>query len=260
MLRFPLMDPCDVESMIRRIKDHLRTHNIQSMTPHTVGPTRYLIIGEEHGHKEKIMRTTTPTFSQLLQQLDQECHCPIDLYVEGAWEHREESRHKQHWTTPEKVMEEFDGDSLDVIRVAVQRCSKIRVHTIDVRFPHVLNAFESLGDDQLWSDLKWNAELMKCLTNKNKHKIQNETLQRFVDDQLRGTLEQVDKIATRSNHTRADAWDGFSRLNEPYTLARMLREFNGPLCVFYGGDNHAQRLNEAFDTLLAKYTSTAATT
>lgn len=241
---------CEPEYLVDELLPHLETSNIESVTVHELDGKNFIMIGESHGTQE-LREENKKTFASFLQRLDAECNCNIDVFVENNWTNRGESKNKQHWTTPDAMME-MGGDSLDTTRVAVQECDKIRLHNVDVRDEGFLQfAYSPYSEDDnlirmYGMSLNTNAQLMQTIARKSVRKI-NEKYKPVVTQQIDDVAQHARSLINTSEFS--PIWNAYSMLNDPYTLARMLRRDNSDLCIFYGGDNHAQRLNSMFTLL-----------
>lgn len=179
--------------------------------------------------------------------------------------YREESKKKEYWTTPENLIEQHpEADTLDFVRLSVQNCANIRVHNVDLRdqgfmqFAHTKHDIFGNEDEEIIGEmsdvfikvlrlynhtLQLNTQLMKLLVSKSINKI-DKKYQAVIRKQVVDCVNNSAHVIHSNQFL--DTWHAFSLLNDSYTFARMLRNDNTKICIFYGGQNHAEWLSEVF--------------
>ena len=202
----------------------------------------YLFIGERHnvGH--------TP-FLNFLTSVLQTCTDNMDLFIEGSTYMREEYRTRTK-TRHEDVQLEDHFNTLQVVgAVAEMACDNVRVHAVDPRDQGFMEY--ALNPDVPKSQAVTSCYALSMLTNLEYTVKLSRSSAKKSDDPtavnlyIRQIASLVDKTAKVEVPNLDKLWSAYARLVDMYTLARMLRNDNHPLRIFYGGANHSVALFEA---------------
>src|SRR3990167_216666 len=202
----------------------------------------YLFIGEQHTVGD------TP-FLDYLTSILQTCNDKMDLFIEGSTYNREAYRTRTT-TRHEDVRMEDHFNTIQMVRaVAEMACYNVRVHAVDPRDQGFMEY--ALNPDVPKSQAVTSCYALSMLTNLEYTVKLSRSSAKKSDDPtavnlyMRQIASLVDKTAKVEVPNLDKLWSAYARLVDMYTLARMLRNDNHPLRIFYGGANHSVALVEA---------------
>lgn len=252
------------------------TSNIQGLYVVKALGRHFIFIGEAHKYEETLDDIS------LIRFMREICGTvPIDFFIEEFIDERWGLRYRTvRQSEISRIMsKEHDDemDSLNLIRSQSKAaCDTHRIHAVDVRDRgfacYLFDVHEDLDDfserfDQRVTQcfsytLQNNLDCVVKLANKSK----NVALKGAADAVARFTALVAERVRGVKH-----AWDimvlsyAYAMLVDVYTFARMCRADNSNVCIFYGGQYHAQHLRDVAlrllpnATLQSDYTSPTAT-
>jgi hypothetical protein len=218
----------------------------------------FVIVGEQHSKKD----SEKNVFVKFIKGL---CHNnPADVFIEGSFvfnkeAYRFKSRPETAFTDEDvyKMTKEKGIDTLDQSRrIGLLNCPNLRTHAIDVRDQGWMKYSREVVRPLKKECFKFYKEITECysmtlfyslqfvlkLARSSTRKAVPELVP--VIDKHREMVVPLIEAAEGSRHMKV-VQPAYSKLVDIYLLPRMFREDNHKLCVFYGGDNHAQAVMEA---------------
>jgi hypothetical protein len=200
------------------------------------------------------------------------CNTDIDIYIEDFYNYK-------HYTKRDNENEEYllndDNIPLDNLRDYVSSrndtCEKIKVHFTDLRNPPLMNLYnipfieKNKGTDYnkfifdtMYENHKLNKNTLiqkelrqQLIIDKDEktNKFENDYYKNFISEtDGRTNLEQLKKLENSSEITNFFSnYDSY--IIDPYTILRMLKNYDSKIRIGYYGSKHIKRYLNFFKTL-----------
>lgn len=243
----------DVVNDVREIAE--TTENVHYASVMLLNGRLYIFIGETH---EKMNLEDLPILKKFRQWCDAGVN--MDIFVEAAYNLRQEYRHRETNTDANieqemKYIVEEKGNSLELQREATKlNCDRFRVHVVDVRtsgIKHYAYFVRPKLSTEVQNKLNFTFALsLQTLTDlvlkitKSSATLCTPEIRARIQTAIHDYTQQIkdEKKWFDFHHV----WNCYSYLVDIYLINRMCRSDNHPICIFYGGENHAIR---CFETL-----------